>query len=447
MSAAAASKRGHAVIVGASIGGLVIARVLAESFQKITLIDRDQLPSVPATRRGTPQSRMVHGLLAKGAEALEELFPGLGEELAAAGVPTGDLQSDVHWYMDGRQLKPARSGLITVCVSRPLLEAVIRSRVAALAGVTIIGRHDVIELLASADRARVTGVRLQDRDGNRARSSLDADLVVDAAGRGTPSPGWLAELGYERPDTEEIRINLNYSTQLFRREAHHLGGRVATACGAYPGHPKAGIVLAQEGERLRLGIIGWGLVPPTDREEMARYASTLASPDFEEIIRTAVPLSEPATMRFPGSIRRRYERLTEFPDGYLVVADAVCSFNPFYGQGMTVAALEALVLMDLLRHGREDIGVRFFQDAARVLETPWSLLLGNDLRFPHVEGERTPEQEQAAAYMDAYRAAAAEDAVLGTALLRVANLLDPPTRLREPDLRERVLNLTAGVRS
>lgn len=446
MSTATAGKRGHAVIVGASIAGLVTARALAESFESVTLIDRDQLPPMPATRRGTPQSRMVHGLLARGAEALEQLFPGLHGELAAARVPTGDLQTDVQWHVDGRLLRPAPSGLVVVGVSRPLLESVIRSRVAALPGVWIIDRHDVIGLLASADRARVTGVRIQARYGNRAQTFLGADLVVDATGRGTPSAGWLTELGYQHAEKEEIRVNISYTVQIFRREAHHLGGRLATVCGAYPGQPKAGLVLAQEGERLILGLTGWGIVPPTGREERAEWASALPSPDLEEVIRTAAPLSEPATMRFPGSVRRRYERLSEFPDGYLVVGDALCSFNPFYGQGMTVAALEALALVDLLRHGREDVGVRFFRDAAKILESPWGLILGNDLRFPHVEGARTPEVEQAAAYMDAYRAAAAEDAVLATALLRVANMIDTPDRLRAPDLRERVLELTAAAR-
>jgi 2-polyprenyl-6-methoxyphenol hydroxylase-like FAD-dependent oxidoreductase len=443
---AADGKRGHAIIAGASIGGLVIARALSESFEKITLIDRDELPPAPATRRGTPQSRMVHGLLAGGAAALEELFPGLEAELVTAGVPTGDIQSDMHWYLDGRLLKPARSGLIGLAVSRPLLEFAVRSRVSALPGVTVVDRHDVTGLLTTADRTRITGVRIQDRDRPWAQSSMDADLVVDATGRGTRSPGWLRELGYPQADSEEVRVNLNYMTQLFRRESQYLDGRVGTASAAYPGMPRGGFVLAQEGDRFILGLSGWnGDKPPTDRDGMAEFADTLLSPDFAEIIRKATPLGDPVTMRYPASVRRRYEGLGEFPGGYLVVADALCSFNPFYGQGMTVAALEALALSRLLRQGREDIGARFFREAADLLDNPWSLILGSDLRFPDAEGPRTPQIEQSITYMNAYRAAAADDAVLGTALLRVTNMLDTPDRLAAPDMRERVLKNTARV--
>jgi 2-polyprenyl-6-methoxyphenol hydroxylase-like FAD-dependent oxidoreductase len=178
---------------------------------------------------------------------------------------------------------------------------------------------------------------------------------------------------------------------------------------------------------------------------MAAYADALPTPDFAEIIRTATPLSEPATMRFPASIRRRYENLSELPEGFLVVADALCAFNPVYGQGMTVAALEAQALLRLLREGREDITRRFFRAAAEIVDSPWNIMLGNDLRFPHAEGPLTPQIGQSAQYMDAFRAAAADDAVLATALLRVLHLMDPPARLQDPALRERVARATKAA--
>jgi 2-polyprenyl-6-methoxyphenol hydroxylase-like FAD-dependent oxidoreductase len=441
MDSPASGKRGHAVVVGASIGGLIIARALADSFERVTLVDRDTLPDHPETRRGVPQGRQVHGLLAGGREALEELFPGLSQELIAVGVPEGDLQSQVHWYLGGHLLKPGPSGLKGLAPSRALLEFTIRARVARLPGVRFIERHDVTGLTASPDRSRITGVRLRDRDDSAAAEAvLDADLVVDAAGRSPHSPAWLAELGYGPAPEEEAHFRLVYVSQLYRREPHHLGGRVGTAVATYPGQLRSGFVLAQEGDRFILGLSGWaGEEPPTDDEGMAEYASTLVTQDFAEVIRTAKPLSEPVVTRYSGGIRRHYEQVTDFPQDYLATADALCSFNPFYGQGMTVAALEGLILTRLLGEGREDLPRRFFEATAKLLDTPWNMALSSDMRLPDYEGPRPAALEQTGAYMQRYWAAAAEDAVLATALLRVTNMLDDPGRLTGPELQARVL--------
>lgn len=439
MNAGTARKHGHAVIVGASIGGLAAARAVSDSFARVTIIDRDELPAVPAARRGVPQSRMVHGLTARGKIALDELFPGLVEELAATGVPIGDGQSDVHWYIDGRLIKPVASGLPLVCASRPMLEFAVRSRVAALPGVRIIARHDVTGLLTTPDRSSVTGVRLRSRNAAGTVSSMPADLVVDATGQGTSSTAWLGELGYAPPEQETVPVGICYSSRLYRRDPRHLGGRVGTVSAAYPGHPAGGLVIAQEGERFILALNGRNnVMPPTDPEGMAAYADTLPTPDLAEIIRTAKPLGEPATIRFRASVRRRYEHLGDFLGGFLAIGDALCSFNPVYGQGMSVAAAEAQSLLGLLRDGRENIGLRFFRAAAEVIDGPWTLLLGADLRFPDADGPRTPELEGATEYLDAFRAAAAEDEVLARALVRVLNLVAPPSELRDPALRERV---------
>lgn len=447
MSTTAPGKYGHAVIAGASIGGLLAARAVSDSFERVTIIDRDELPTHPVVRRGVPQSRMVHGLNASGKVALDGLFPGLIEELATIGVPIGDALSDLHWYIDGRLMKPAHSGVPLVCISRPLLEFALRSRVAALPGVTIIGHHDVIGLTTTPDRSAVTGVRLQSRGAARTLSAMPADLVVDAVGRGTGSSSWLGELGYAPAAEETIRVGIAYSCRLYHRERRALGGRLGTIAAAYPGHPAGGLVLAQEGGRFILGLSGRrNALPPTDPKGMAAYADMLPSADLAEIIRTAIPLGEPATMRFPASVRRRYEHLGDSLGGFLATGDALCSFNPVYGQGMAVAAVEAQRLLSLLRDGRENIAPRFFSAAAEVIDGPWGMMLGNDLRFPDVDGPRTPETERAREYMDAFRAAAADDTVLATALVRVLNMMDAPSRLRDPDLRERVAAKAPALR-
>ncbi|WP_433557588.1 FAD-dependent oxidoreductase [Pseudonocardia xinjiangensis] len=431
------------------MGGLLAARALSESFERVTVLDRDELPTEPSPRRGVPQGRHPHALLARGREVLDEFFPGLSDELLAAGVPLIDVRSDFHWYADGRLLCPGPSGLFALGVSRPLLEFAVGSRVAALPRVSIVDRCEVTGLTSSPDRRRITGVRMRNRSADAAESVLDADLVVDAAGRGTRSPVWLDELGYARAPEDRVRIDVTYLSRLYRREPHHLGGRLGSTFASYPGQLRSGLVLGQEGERFMVNISAWGgdAVLPTDDAGMAEFAEHLAAPDIAEIIRSADPLSEPVLSRYPASVRRRYEQLDHFPEAYLVTADALCSFNPSYGQGMTVAALEAQLLSRLLHEGGDELWLRFFTASATLLDNPWDIVVGGDLRFPYVEGERTAEMLEMGEYLERYREAAEDDAVLATALLRVINMLDGPERLGAPELQERVLRGAGPARA
>ncbi|HST50064.1 FAD-dependent monooxygenase [Jatrophihabitans sp.] len=445
------SSAGSAVVIGASVGGLLAARVLSDRFARVVLIDRDVLPDRPAARRAVPQGRQLHVLLSRGKEALDELFPGLSAELNARGAPLVDLHGDVHWYNDGYRMRRAPSPLIAVGMSRPLLEDALRARVAALPGVEIRSPVEVLGLITTADGSRVTGVRLLPAGG--VEESLAADLVVDSGGRGSRTPIWLESLGYPRPAEEQVRVGVTYVTRSYLREPHHLEGLSGALTNAVPGQPRAGIVAAQEDGRYAVALSGMlGEEPPTDDEGMAAFADSLAAPQVGEVVRTAVPSGPPATMRFPVSTRRRYERLRRFPAGYLVFADALCSFNPIYGQGMTVAALEALLLRRLLAvrpsgAGTDTLARRFFAGAAKVIDGPWSIAVGTDLRFAEVSGRRSPKVRFVNAYVHRLHQAATADPVLGAAFLRVLNLVDPPTRLLAPGIVLRVLRGSLGRRT
>jgi hypothetical protein len=394
----------RAVVVGASLAGLFAARALQESFDEVIVVDRDVPPAGPEPRRGVPQGRHPHGLLTRGLQAMDELFEGLGAELVAAGAIAGDIQQDLHWYLDGRLTAPARSGLVALAVSRPLLEHTVRRRVEALSGVRIVAGGEVV------------------------------DLVVDAGGRASRSPVWLPTLGYRAPAEEGVDVRVTYVSRHYRRNGDELDGRIGTACAAYPGFPYGGFVLAQDGDRFIGSLSGWlGEVPPTDDYGMALWAERLASTDLAAIIGGAEPIGDPVLMRYPRSLRRRYERLDDFPGGYLVIGDAICSFNPFYGQGMTVVALEAVLLRRLLAAGGPDqLAARFFAGAAELVDAPWSIANGNDLRLTGTPGNVDD-------YLLRLRGRLPDDPLLATAFLRVTNLVDPPSRLLEPDIRERVL--------
>jgi 2-polyprenyl-6-methoxyphenol hydroxylase-like FAD-dependent oxidoreductase len=436
----------HAVVLGASMGGLAAARVLADAYRRVTVVDRDLLPAPGVQRRGVPQGRHAHGLLARGREVLEELFPGLTDELVARGALYGDLQLHGRWYNEGVRLRQAPSGLNSLSVSRPLLEGNVRQRLAASPNVSIVDGCEVAGLVATPDRRRVTGVRTL-RRGVGPEQVLEADLVVDATGRGSRSPAWLTGLGYEPPEQETVRPRIAYASAVYRRRpAEHLGGDRVVIVAATHATRHGAAMLAMEGDRWIVTLFGYmGERPPTEPGEFADWATTLAAPDVHQVISSAELLQAPVPAHFPASVRLRYERLDRFPEGYVVTGDAVCSFNPVFGQGMTVSALEALALRDCLRDGAGQLGQRFFRFAAKLVDIPWGIAVGADLRFPEVEGPRTPKVRMVNAYLARLHVAAGSDPVLGRAFLRVVNLIDPPEHLMRPELAFRVMRGTRAA--
>jgi 2-polyprenyl-6-methoxyphenol hydroxylase-like FAD-dependent oxidoreductase len=430
----------RAVVLGGSMAGLLAARVLADAYADVLVVDRDQLTGVTAARRGVPQGRHVHGLLARGQQILEELFPGFTAGVVAAGVPTGDL-GELRWYFNGLRLQPARTGLICVSAARPVLESHVRARVAALANVTFVERCDIVGLETTPDRARVTGVRVQRRAGGSAEETLDADLVVDATGRGSRTPAWLAEFGYPRPEEERVKIDLTYTTRHYRlRSEDILDGDLSINPVSTPSHPRGAFFSRIENGRSVLSLTGvLGDSAPTDPEGFLDFIRSLPVPDIYEVIRDAEPLDDPVSFRYPASVRRHYERLDRFPDRLLVVGDAACSFNPVYGQGMTVAALEALTLRRHLQPGAPPQPQRFLRDISDVIDVPWDISAGGDLSFPDVAGPRTAKVRLGNAYMARLQAAATQDGSVTRTFMRVAGLVDPPQALMRPGMILRVL--------
>jgi 2-polyprenyl-6-methoxyphenol hydroxylase-like FAD-dependent oxidoreductase len=287
----------------------------------------------------------------------------------------------------------------------------------------------------------VGGVRVIRRADGSAEEVLPADLVVDATGRGSRSPVWLEQLGYPRPAEEELRVGVAYASRIYRRRRDHLDGDRAVVVAATLDRPRAAAMLSMEGDRWIVTLASYrGQRPPTDPDGFAAFAAGLPVPDVFEVIRDAEPLGEVLPARYPASVRRRYERLDRFPDGFLVIGDAVCGFNPIYGQGMSVAALEALVLRECLHDGPgAGLATRFFAKAARIVDIPWGIAVTSDLRFPWIQGARTAKVRLVNAYLARFHVAAERDSVLARAFLRVVNLMDRPEGLLRPAIALRVL--------
>ncbi|MET7640630.1 FAD-dependent monooxygenase [Streptomyces sp. NPDC005438] len=431
---------GVAVVLGGSVAGMLAARALTDRYQRVVVVDRDSLdPAVgPTPRRGVPQGRHAHGLLAAGRQAIEELLPGATDDLVAAGVPTGDVLGDLRFFTQGHQLGQTDIGLLGVASSRPYLESYVRHRVTALPEVRLRDTTDIVGLETTPDRTRVTGVHVQSREEGSEAELIRAELVVDATGRASRTPHWLDELGYQRPEEERIGVDLAYVTREYRREPDQLGGDLAIIVGPTQDNHRGAFVQAIEGDRVIVTLFGiLGDHPPTDSEEFLGFAKSVPRPDVYEAIDDAEPLTEPVLFRFPHSSRRRYERLRRFPEGLAVIGDAVCTFNPLYGQGMSVAAIEATVLRRQVAEGLD--WRRYFTALKPVVDTPWQIATGADLTFPGVRGKRTLAGNLVSRYIARMQAAATHDLVLSEAFTRVSNLLEPPSLLMRPPLALRAL--------
>ena len=434
------SNRDHAIVIGASMAGLVAAGVLAEHYQQVTVLDRDTFPTPGENRKGVPQGRHAHALLPSGRGALEALFPGLSQELAAQGAIVADSGQSAIRLISGSYHLRFQTGVQSLFVSRPRLEAQVRSRLLALSNVEIIENCHVLGVTATADQSRVTGVRLVRRNNGPVEVTLAADLVVDASGRGSQSPAWLAALGYAKPVEEQVKVNVGYVSRVYRRTPGQAQGAYIVNLGPLPSNRRLGVMIAMEDDRWLVTLAGYlGDHPPTDPAGFLAFAQSLVAPDIYEVIRNADPLTEPLPATFPASTRRHYEQMARFPAGYLVFGDAISSFNPIYGQGMSVAALEAIVLQRCLQAGDEALAQRFFAEAAKLVDIPWAIAVGGDLRFPEVEGKRSALKPVIDWYLTQLHRAARYDPAVVKAFGKVGNLVAPPSSLLQPRVAWRVL--------
>jgi 2-polyprenyl-6-methoxyphenol hydroxylase-like FAD-dependent oxidoreductase len=435
----------HAVVIGASVAGLLTARALSDSYERVTILERDELPTAGEHRRAVPQGRHAHVLLGSGQRAIEELLPGIANELLAAGARRCESMRDIRLVVAGHQITQEAEGADVLLASRPLIEGHIRRRVLALSNVAVRERCEASDLLASADDERVTGVRVRSRSGEEGDERVRADLLVAATGRSARVPAMLDALGYRRPKEERLPVDLLYVSRRVRLRRGAPGGDMLIGIGARPGLPRGIWLIAQEDHWI-LTAFGYGSRhhPPTDESGYLDFIRTVAHPDVLAAIRDSEPLTDIVTHGFPANQRRRYERLRRFPEGLLVVGDAISSFNPLYGQGMSVAALEASELRRCLERGDRRLARRFFRASGKIVKQAWDMAAGGDLALPEVPGSRPLAVRITNAYVERLLRVAEHDPVVAAAFGDVGDLLAPASEVMRPRILWRVLRGNRG---
>jgi 2-polyprenyl-6-methoxyphenol hydroxylase-like FAD-dependent oxidoreductase len=456
MPKVATNNRQHAIVIGGSMGGLLTARVLSKHFDRVTIIEKDRFELRPEARPGQPQTRHLHALLAMGLTVMSDYFPDLPQALVAHGAIVNDFAESMRWYSYGGYRARFKIGFNITTMSRVLLEHLVRERVLALPQIELLDRATVKQLVAtpaSDDRSdapnrRVSGVIVAPQDNTGQTTTLRADLVVDVTGRNSRSPQWLQDLGYVPPPASEVTVNVGYGTRIYRRDPEDPRSQTWILSTPEAPHQKRfGGMFPIEGNRWLVSIGGWhGERTPLDDRGFLEFARSLPSADIYEIISSCEPLSAIIPHKFGSSRRRHYERLKRFPAGYIVLGDAIASFNPTYGQGMTVAALEAAELDRLLSADRSDdrLAATFFDRVAKIIEIPWQLAVGEDFRFPQTTGTKPFGVEILNHYVKRLHQATLCDRVVGDAFFKVMNLMTPLSTLFHPQIVWRVLMARSG---
>jgi 2-polyprenyl-6-methoxyphenol hydroxylase-like FAD-dependent oxidoreductase len=440
----------HAVVVGGSIAGLMTARVLADYFDHVTVFERDEIKHRPVIHRSIPQGNHIHALLYGGQQVMSALYPGFTAELKRLGAVPYRAGRDVAWYgPDGKTYNPTGSvreprdlGFEGHLMSRGLLEHVIRERTIALPNVRLEAGIAIEGLVH--ENGRVVGVRRTDTAGSL---SVEADIVVDAGGRASHGLRWPNEIGLPSPEDTIIGVDFAYTSTKYRKRDLNEGPEpILFVGGPPPHHTRAAALIEIEDRTWHVSLAGrFGDYPPTNENGFLAFAQSLPSPRLYDLIKDAERIADITHHRFPTSVWRHYERLPYFPEGLLFLGDAICSFNPVYGQGMTSAALQVSVLEQILRErasgsgGLAGIASAFFSKAAEVINTPWTLAANFDFAYPQTRGERPPGMQEGALYFAALDSLQAEDIEVQRLVMEVFQLQKPLSALAAEPLRNRVL--------
>jgi 2-polyprenyl-6-methoxyphenol hydroxylase-like FAD-dependent oxidoreductase len=421
------------IVVGASIGGLLTARVLSDLVDEVVVIERERLSDAASPRGHVPQGKHLHLLLAAGLDLLVAWFPGIDDELEQRGAVWVD--GTRAWvYQAGGYRAQGNWGRPVLSMTRPLLEQVVRRRIASMDNVTL--EDGVVVDRVEVSEGRVSGVVV---DGLVRR----CDLVVDCSGRSSRIANRLDSSGFLVPPVTRVSIDCAYTSGFLPRSADDFEGTLLVCGTSPPTSFRAAAVVPVEGSQWMMTLAGvHGDVPGTTEDEVLTFARSLLSPAVAQLIEKVGPMTSVASYRYPASQRRRYEKVRRLPPGFVTLGDAACSFNPIYGQGMSCAALQADALGDTVREvglRSEDLPRRFHRRAARIIDAPWAIAVGADFLHPNTQGPKARGTDLINRYVLRVIRASHASVPLARSFNQVLNLVEPTSSLARPSVVARVL--------
>jgi flavin-dependent dehydrogenase len=430
----------RAVIVGGGIAGLSAARAVSDRFRQVVILDRDELPNDATPRPGVPQGKHPHGLLAGGLKALEQLFPGFGNDLEQSGAvpvcPTFDMLLEIGGLDPWPRVEADRK---TYSMSRPMIERTLRRRVERLPNARVQGGCRVLNVVGNSDNGAAIGIRYRTPEGNI--QTLPSDLIIDASGNGALTLEFLKTTGRTAPEETSIGVNMRYASALFG-DAHIKDNyKVAYTLPDAPAESRGGLIAPAENKSYQVVLIGRGSdIPPTSHDGFLSYARGLRTPTIYSAIKNAKRLTEIVPYSFPESRWRHFAEVLNFPRGLLPIGDAICRFNPVYGQGMSVAAREAVLLFDLMERSNllSILGLDFLTKAESLIADPWAMSAIPDLIYPDATGERPEDLERRLDFQQGLGRLAARDTEVFELLTDVRHLLKPLKALEDPLIADRI---------
>ncbi len=432
-----------AIVIGSSMAGLLNARVLADYFGEVIVVERDTLPQQPEARKGVPQGIHAHVLLTQGYKILENLFPGIDVEFKNAGAPTIDWSKEYALFGHWGWHPAIASDLITYSTSRVFLEWLVRRRLSDFENVKFQDKTQVQGLLSDSQNNIVKGIKLLNPDDHQ-EEELMADLVVDASGRNSQLPLWLSSMGYQPPAKTEINSFLGYSTCWYEcPQDLKVDWKGTAVLYKAPHHKHGGLILPVEGNRWVVILAGIAKnYPPNDYEGFLECARNLRNPVIYNAIKNAKPISTIYSYRRTENCWYHYEKLAGLPEGLVAVGDAVCAFNPIYGQGMTTAALGALTLQTCLQKQFSNsqfkvkgLTQNYQKQLAKVLKTPWLMATSDDFRWETTEGGKPDKITRLMhKYMDEVILLSVHQPQVYKAFVEVIHMMKQPVALFAPGI-------------
>ncbi|MEH7745986.1 FAD-dependent oxidoreductase [Neobacillus drentensis] len=438
----------RAIIIGGGISGKLAARVVSDFFKEVMIIERDYEPQGPIPRKGAPQGEHLHALLQAGEHGLEALFPGITKKFHSSGAVKINSTQDLAWFHHGVWKLRFNGGSTTTLQTRPHLEWHIDQYIKAIPNVTFLYNHTVQNYVYNEVKNQITGVDVIDSSGGE--KNLTANLVIDASGVNSLSSSWLNKRGVSIPE-QKVKIGLSYISKSFYLPENDERDWKIKIVYPNPPHEKIGGTISKvEGNRYIVTLNGYhNEVNEKDvvknNNDFMELTKKLPKLDIYRELKDAVPLSSTSIYRVPHIVWRRFDKVKSLPDGLLLIGDTVCRIDPVFGQGMSIAVLEALKLKELLQnesHELQKVTTHFHKQEAKIIAPIWNMVITEDFRYPETIGKKPAGLSIQQWYAKKIFLLSSENQEIYNSFIKVMNLVRPMTILMSPRIIKQVLKKT-----